>query len=139
MLGPMSIQQPIEETEGPPLSECIDPDRYDGIPTAKELYQMLQDKPQLPLDQSFSNLVSRIAPYMTLRQVRYVLHLRPASHWQPFDLKRLRYVYSIKKKVHEISESYGGLSFMPQSFFVSIFLGEATRSSLRASSARNDC
>ena len=131
-LGPMSIQQPIEETEVPPLSECLDSTRYDGIPTAKELYQTLQDKPQLPLDQSFSNLVSRIAPYMTLRQVRYILHLRPANHWQPFDLKRLRYVYSIKKKVHEISESYGGLSFMPQSFFVSIFLGEATRSSLRA-------
>lgn len=136
MLGPMVVSQPIEETEVPPLSETIDPSRYDGIPTAKELYQILQDKPQLPLDQSFSNLVSRIAPYMTLRQVRYVLHLRPSSHWQPFDLKRLRYVYSIKKKVHEISESYGGLSFMPQSFFVSIFLGEATRSSLRAATQR---
>ncbi|KAL7544123.1 hypothetical protein ACHAXR_013527, partial [Thalassiosira sp. AJA248-18] len=138
MLGPMSIQQPIEEMEVPPLSECINPNRYDGIPTAKELYQTLQDKPQLPLDQSFSNLVSRIAPYMTLRQVRYILHLRPSSHWQPFDLKRLRYVYSIKKKVNEISESYGGLSFMPQSFFVSIFLGEATRSSLRAATAKQD-
>ena len=137
-LGPMSIQQPIEETEIPPLSECLDPSRYDGIPTAKELYQTLQDKPQLPLDQAFSNLVSRIAPYMTLRQVRYILHLRPASHWQSFDLKRLRYVYSIKKKVHEISESYGGLSFMPQSFFVSIFLGEATRSSLRAATRDAD-
>ena len=136
LLGPMSsIQQPIEETEAPPLSECIDPTCFDGIPTAKELYQILQDKPQLPLAQSFSNLVSRIAPYMTLRQVHYVLHLRPSSHWQPFDLKRLRYVYSIKKKVHEISEHYGGLSFMPQSFFVSIFLGEATRSSLRAVTA----
>jgi hypothetical protein len=139
LLGPMSsIQQPIEETEVPPLSECIDPSLYDGIPTAKELYQILQDKPQLPLDQSFSNLVSRIAPYMTLPQCHYVLHLRPSSHWQPFDLKRLRYVYSIKKKVHEISESYGGLSFMPQSFFVSVFLGEATRSSLRAAIFNQD-
>mmetsp|Transcript_25806 Transcript_25806/g.55526 ORF Transcript_25806/g.55526 Transcript_25806/m.55526 type:complete len:2059 (-) Transcript_25806:9-6185(-) len=135
MLGPMSVQQPIEETEVPPLSECIDSNRYDGIPTAKELYEILQDKPQLPLDQSFSSLVSRIAPYLTLTQCRYILHLRPSSHWQPFDLKRLRYVYSIKKKVHEISDSYGGLSFMPQSFFVSVFLGEATRSSLKA---RND-
>ena len=139
LLGPMSsIQQPIEETEAPPLSECIDPSLYEGIPTAKELYQILQDKPQLPLDQSFSNLVSRIAPYMTLPQCHYVLHLRPSSHWHPFDLKRLRYVYSIKKKVHEISESYGGLSFMPQSFFVSVFLGEATRSSLRAAILNQD-
>ena len=32
----------------------------------------------------------------------------------------------------EISESYGGLSFLPQSFLVSIFVGEATRTSLRA-------
>ena len=135
MLGPMSIQQPIEETEAPPLCESIDTSRYDGIPTAKELYETLQGTPLLPLDKSFSNLVSRIAPYLTLRQIRYVLHSRPSGHWQPFDLKRIRYVYSIKKKVHEISESYGGLSFMPQSFFVSIFLGEATRSSLRASNA----
>ena len=139
MLNAQSVIQPIEETEVPPLSECLpNPHRYDGIPTAKELYQTLQDKPQLPLDRSFSNLVSRIAPYMTLRQIRYILHLRPANHWQPFDLKRLRYVYSIKKKVNEISESYGGLSFMPQSFFVSIFLGEATRSSLRAANAKQD-
>jgi len=138
MLGPMTITQPIEESKVSPLSERINPCCYDGIPTAKELYETLQDKPQLPLDQSFSNLVSRIAPYMSLRQVSYVLHLRPARDWQPFDLKRLRYVYSIKKKVHEISESYGGLSFMPQSFFVSIFLGEATRSSLRAAAANQD-
>ncbi len=47
-------------------------------------------------------------------------------------------MYSIKKKVHEISESYGGLSFMPQSFFVSVFLGEATRSSLRAAIINQD-
>lgn len=139
MLGPAnSINQPIEDMEVPPLSECIDPKRYEGIPTAKELYQTLQDKPMLPLDQSFSNLMSRVAPYMTLHQIDYMLRLRPSSHWQPFDLKRLRYVYSVKKKVQEISECYGGLSFMPQSFFVSVFLGEATRSSLRAAMITQD-
>jgi len=138
MLGPMTVPSPFVETEVPPLTECIDSKRYAGIPTAKSLYDTLQDKPKLPLDPSFSNLVSRIAPYMTFRQVSYVLNSRPASHWQPFDLKRIRYVYSVKKKVEEISESYGGLSFMPQSFFVSVFLGEATRSSLRAATATDD-
>lgn len=138
MLGPMTVPSPFVETEVPPLTECIDSKRYAGIPTAKSLYDTLHDKQKLPLDPSFSNLVSRIAPYMTFRQVSYVLNSRPASHWQPFDLKRLRYVYSVKKKVEEISESYGGLSFMPQSFFVSVFLGEATRSSLRAATATND-
>ena len=138
LLGPMSVPSPFVETEVPPLSEFIDSKRYGNIPTAKSLYDTLHDKPKLPLDPSFSNLVSRIAPYMTFRQVRYVLNFRPASHWQSFDLKRLRYVYSVKKKVEEISESYGGLSFMPQSFFVSVFLGEATRSSLRAATAANE-
>ncbi|EJK69304.1 hypothetical protein THAOC_09447 [Thalassiosira oceanica] len=127
MLGGVSIQQPIEAFETPPLCECLDESVYEGIPTARQLYQIIQDKPKLPLAKSLSSLVSRLSPYMTLQQVSYVLHLRPCSHWQPFDLKRLRYVYSIKKKVDEIKESYGGLSFMPQSFFVSIFLGEATR------------
>eukprot|EP00984_Skeletonema_dohrnii_P015042 scaffold6437_cov98-Skeletonema_dohrnii-CCMP3373.AAC.3 len=140
MLGPMTVPSPFVETEVPPLTECLDSKRYAnaGIPTAKSLYDTLHDKPKLPLDPTFSNLVSRIAPYMTFRQVSYVLNSRPASHWQPFDLKRLRYVYATKKKVDEISESYGGLSFMPQSFFVSVFLGEATRSSLRAATASND-
>ncbi|KAL7467599.1 hypothetical protein ACHAXS_007844 [Conticribra weissflogii] len=133
MLGPMTFNQGFVECEVPPSAES-NQTMYAGIPTAKEIYDVLRDKPQLPLDPSFSNLISRIAPYMTFRQISYVLNSsgRPSNHWQPFDLKRLRYVYSVKKKVQEISESYGGLSFLPQSFFVSIFLGEATRSSLRA-------
>ena len=71
---------------------------------------------------------------MNKSQVEFVLQSRKRpSDWQPQDLRRLRYVLAVKKKVQEISESYGGLSFLPQSFFVSIFLGEATRASLRAS------
>lgn len=131
-LGPMPVTQPFVETEAPPLCETIPEHVYHGVPTAKLLYDTLQDKPQLPLDLKFSKLVGRIAPYLTFRQVSFVLHSRPSNHWQPFDLKRLRYVYTIKKKVQEVSESYGGLSFLPQSFFLSVFLGEATRSTLRA-------
>ena len=131
-LGPMPTEQPFVETDAPPLCETIPEHVYHGVPTAKTLYDVLQDKISLPLDINTSNLVGRIAPYLTFRQVSYVLHSRPSNHWQPFDLKRLRYVYTIKKKVQEVAESYGGLSFMPQSFFLSVFLGEATRSSLRA-------
>ena len=69
---------------------------------------------------------------MSFKQVEFILQARPLSDWQAADLRRLRYVYSIKKKVSDISESYGGLSFLPQSFLVSVFLGEATRASLRA-------
>lgn len=131
-LGPMQPSQPFVETDAPPLCDIIPNHVYHGVPTAKMLYEVIQDKPNLPLDVKFSKLVGRIAPYLTYRQVSYLLHLRPSKHWQSFDLKRLRYVYTIKKKVQEVAESYGGLSFMPQSFFLSVFLGEATRSSLRA-------
>lgn len=68
---------------------------------------------------------------MSFRQTEYLLQARDAADWQSSDLRRLRYVFSVKKRVQEISESYGGVSFLPQSFLVSVFLGEATRASLR--------
>lgn len=68
---------------------------------------------------------------MSFRQTEYLLQAREATDWQQSDLRRLRYVYSVKKRVQDISESYGGVSFLPQSFLVSVFLGEATRASLR--------
>ena len=133
MLGPMEAEKPYVENEVYPLSEL---QHYEqilfGIPSAKEIYTSLLDKPQLPLDESFSNLVGELAPYLTFNQVEYILRIRPSSHWQPLDLRRLRYVYAIKRKVLEISESYGGISFLPQSFFVSVFVGESSRASLRS-------
>ena len=110
--------------------------RFSGIPSARELYEQIHDKAMLPLDPHFSSLVSRIAPYLSFRQIEYVLQARAARDWQAQDLRRIRYVYAIKRKVLQIAESYGGLSFLPQSFLVSVFLGEATRSSLRASTTR---
>lgn len=37
-------------------------DRFENIPSARQLYEQIHDKPQLPLDPNFSNLVSRVAP-----------------------------------------------------------------------------
>ena len=135
-LSPQDAEKPYILHEVPPLSElrCYS-SFFNGIPSAKEIYSTLLEKQQLPLDPSFSTLVGKVAPYMSLSQIEFVLTSRKRpSDWQPKDLRRLRYVYSIKKKVEGISESYGGLSFLPQSFFVSIYIGEATRASLRASS-----
>ena len=134
MLDPMSAPQPYVEKEVPPLSQlskhaC----RFVDIPSASQLYDQIRDRPQLPLDPLFSNLLSRVAPYLSFKQIEYFLQVRSPTDWQPSDLKRIRYVYSVKKKVLDISESYGGLSFLPQSFLVSVFLGEATRASLRVS------
>lgn len=134
MLDPMVPPQMVVEHEVPPLSEVRrHAARFRDIPSAKELYDRIQDKPQLPLEVSFSNLLSRLSPYLSCSQVEYFLEVRRQRDWQPSDLRRIRYVYAVKKKVLDISESYGGLSFLPQSFLVSVFLGEATRASMRAS------
>ena len=133
MLGPMAAPLPYVENEVLPL--CDLPHhvrRFKNIPSAHQLYEQIHEKPQLPLDPHFSNLVSRVAPYLSFRQIEYFLQTRDSTDWQPSDLRRLRYVYSVKKKVLDISESYGGISFLPQSFLVSVFLGEATRASLRS-------
>lgn len=133
MFSPMAAAQPYLEDNVLPLSETPrHAPKFEGIPSANELYKQIHDRPQLPLDPSFSNLVNRMAPYLSFRQIEYILQARAATDWQPSDLRRIRYVYSIKRKVQDIAESYGGLSFLPQSFLVSVFLGEATRTSLFA-------
>ena len=136
LLGPISCELPAVENHVIPLSEIPEHSaKFVGIPSAKLLYANLHEQQHLPLDPSFSNLLGRLAPYMTFVQVDYILKTRPRQRdWQPEDLRRLRYVYAVKRKALEISESYGGISFMPQSFFVSVFLGEATRASLRSRS-----
>ena len=133
MFNPTPVAQCYVEDHVTPLVEI---ERYSSkfqtIPSAAQLYEQLQDRLDVPLDRRFSNLVGRISPYLSLRQIGYILKIRSSKDWQPSDLKRLRYVYSIKRKVMDIAESYGGLSFLPQSFLVSVFLGEATRASLKA-------
>ena len=138
-VSPMDAQKPYIEHHCPSLSELPSYQaHFGGIPSAREIYDRLMEKQQLPLDAKVSSMISSCAPYMTLPQIEFVLTARRRpSDWMPEDLRRIRYVYSIKKKVQDISESYGGLSFLPQSFFVSIFLGEATRASLRASRQSN--
>lgn len=132
MFTPFTVPPPFVENHVVPLAEQPHHfSRFKAIPSAAQLYDHLHDRPHLPLDRSFSNLVGRVAPYLSFNQIEYFLKVRSSKDWQPSDLKRLRYVYSVKRKVMDIAESYGGLSFLPQSFLVSVFLGEATRASLR--------
>lgn len=137
MFTPFAVPQPYAEKQDIPLSEMEHyAARFKDIPSAAHLYEQIHDKPHLPLDHDFSHLVSRVAPYLNFTQIEYFLKVRASTDWQPPDLQRIRYVYSVKRKAMEISESYGGLSFLPQSFLVSVFLGEATRASLRVQQRR---
>ena len=65
---------------------------------------MILDKRHLPLDVSFSNVWSTIPSFFSLRQVEVILQARPSTDSQSFDLKRLENVYSVQKKVLDISE-----------------------------------
>lgn len=121
----------VENNVTPLAEQFRHSSRFRSIPSAAKLYEQIHDRPHVPLDPQFSNLVSRVSPYLSFSQIEYFLKVRSPKDWQPDDLKRIRYVYSIKRKVMDIAESYGGLSFLPQSFLVSVFLGEATRASLR--------
>lgn len=133
LLSPVVAPQPFVEKNVTPLAQQEHyASKFRGIPSAGQIYEQIQDRPHLPLESTFSNMVSRVAPYLSFHQIEYFLKVRSSKNWQPSDLKRLRYVYSVKKRVMDIAESYGGLSFLPQSFLVSVFLGEATRASLRA-------
>ena len=133
MFNPTPVEPFYVEDHVTPLAQLKEySSRFKTIPSAAELYDQIHDRPDLPLDRRFSNLVGRISPYLSFRQIEYLLKVRSSKDWQPSDLKRLRYVFSIKRKVMDIAESYGGLSFLPQSFLVSVFLGEATRSSLKS-------
>jgi hypothetical protein len=63
MFGAAVVPLPYVEKSVPPL--CQVPDyaaRFENIPSAHQLYDQIHDKPQLPLDPNFSNLVSRVAP-----------------------------------------------------------------------------
>ncbi len=132
MFSPITVPPPFVENNVTPLAQLEHyASRFRGIPSAAKLYEQIHDRAHLPLDRAFSNLVGRLAPYLSFHQIEYFLKVRSSKDWRPSDLKRLRYVYSIKKRVLDIAESYGGLSFLPQSFLVSVFLGEATRASLR--------
>lgn len=103
MLGSQEAQKPFVENNVAPLSVLPKyKNQFVGIPSAKELYKALLEKRHLPLDVSFSALVSRIAPYLSFRQIEYILQTRKPSHWQASDIRRLRYVYSVKKKVQDI-------------------------------------
>lgn len=134
LMGPMTVSPNVAGQDVTPLAEVQHHAiRFRDIPTAQQLYNVALEQPQLPLDPVFSKLVSRVAPYLSFRQIEFLLESRTPVDWQQEDLRRIRYVYSIKKKVLQIAESYGGFSFLPQSFLVSVFLGEATKSSLRLS------
>ncbi|GMI05550.1 hypothetical protein TrVE_jg1864 [Triparma verrucosa] len=137
LLNPIKPPVNYVDTDVHPLSEDKNYNKlFRDIPAAKEIYTVISRDKQVPLSLKFSRRVSLVAPYLSLKQIQFLLDERKKGDWQVKDLRRIKYISSVKKKVMDISESYGGLSFLPQSFLVSVFVGEATRKSLKAEQLR---
>jgi len=130
LLAPADPVGHFKVKETVPLSE--DPQHrkiLEDIPSAAEIYAVVDSG--RPFPETFSAKVARIAPYMTLEQVEYLLS-RGRNDWRTQDLGRIRTVRELKHRVRMISSQYGGLSFAPQALAISFFLGETLRAGARA-------
>jgi hypothetical protein len=74
MFTPISVPPPFVENNVTPLAQLeTHLSRFRGIPSAKELYEQIHDRPHLPLDRHFSRLLARLAPYLGFYQIEYTL------------------------------------------------------------------
>jgi hypothetical protein len=114
-IPPRRVQHLLSLAEEPAYVE-----RFAALPSASELYRTVRD--QAPLPPSFSHRVARVAPYLGLHQLTWLLD-QGREDWRPQDLTRLRRVAALKERVALLAESYGGPAFAPQAAAVSLFLG----------------
>ncbi len=99
---------------------------FEGLVSAGRLYDRLAGGREIDLD--FWEAVARQAPLMTLQQLRYILDAAGAAIPSPHR-ERMAMVAELKERVHRISDSYGGIAFLPQAWAISFFLGQAIRTS----------
>ena len=105
MFSPMVAPAPYVENNVFPLSEMEEySSRFADILSAKSIYSTLHEKNQVPLDVSFSKHIARVAPYLSFRQVQYCLQARSTRDWQPEDLRRLRYVVTIRNRFKNLQK-----------------------------------
>jgi hypothetical protein len=122
LLAPTEPLPPREIEELPPLE--LEPSlrgAFDALPSARSLYTTLAAPRALP--EGFSETVARIAPYLTLEQVEYLLETG-RDGWESEDRVWLGHVLELKRRTRLISESYGGVAFAPQAAAIAFFLGE---------------
>ena len=124
ILAPTEPLAPMTPGKESPLSQVPHyAALFKDIPTAKEIYKITQAA--RPLSLAFSEQVTRVAPYLSLEQVSFLLDER--SDWHPPHRRILKTIRELKKRTRLISEAYGGIAFAPQAWAISFFIGEATR------------
>ncbi len=127
VLAPAAPVPPTRLREGMPLAESQRwREGYARFPDANTLYETVDST--APMPQGFSANVARIAPYLTLAQLDYLLR-RKRSDWRAADLARIRHVRELKGRVLSIGQGYGGVAFAPQAMAIAFFLAETIRRS----------
>lgn len=125
LLAPADQVERFKPIHAEPLAETAKYTRqFAEFPAAAKLYRTVDSA--RPLPRPFAAAVARIAPYLLLEQVEYLLS-RQRDDWVPDDLARLVHVLELKRRVRMIQEGYGGVGFAPQAKAIAFFLGEIVK------------
>ena len=122
VLAPMDPEPAFPVRDAIPLTEDRGyTDRFEGVPAAADLYKVLGHRGALPAE--FAGKVGRIAPWLDLEQLSWILDRRGKD--LPKGLhRRLQHIHDVKRRVSRIEEGYGGVGFAPQAVAISFFLGD---------------
>jgi hypothetical protein len=130
LLGPRPVEAP------PPWRPVVDgpaEQRARTLPGADDLYAMLAI-PESPTPVQSAQL-ARLAPYLSLSQVEWLLTCGPRT-FVPEDRLALGRVLELKRRIRSIGEDYGGIGHSPQAVAISFFLGEALQLDREATRVR---
>jgi hypothetical protein len=116
-----------------PLPDGPAEEQARSLPGADQLYDLLAlaDSPT-PEE---SALLARLAPYLSLNQVEWLLTCG-RRNFAPEDRLTLAQVLELKRRIRSIGEDYGGLGHSPQAVAISFFLGEALQLDREATRVR---
>lgn len=89
------------------------------LPSAADV-DVLPDAP----DDGRLQAISRIAHYLTLEQLRYLLTI-PEEKWEKNHFSRVKIILQIKERLALFGEHYGGAGYLLQPWAISFFLGQA--------------
>lgn len=122
ILAPAAELPPWEPMDLPPLERVPEHRaRLAALPSAREIYEAAAAS--APLSAERSSAIARLSPYLAPEQLEHLL-ARAEGVFAPRDLARLRRVRALARRVQLIEDSYGGISFAPQSLAIAFFLGE---------------
>ncbi len=124
--GLLSPTEPIvRPAPRPALPLCEDPRHAAALrdlPSAAELYEAVlapTGKPGAVIDR-----IAALARDLSAAQLGWLLAQRRPD-WPVDALRRIEFVYEVKRRIGEISEAYGGMAHAPQGSRIAAFLGDA--------------